>query len=115
MGAMTFFVKKIGRYLTAKDAFLAAREEAQYEYGHSGYTGTIAEKSDFKIIEVPKGKDPYIFALECSENENGFWMDKWGSAGCVEVTGKWLSRSRGEHFKGVRNFKVFYFFGLASC
>ncbi len=115
MGSCQFFTKKIGQYRNARDAFLEAREEAQYEFGHGGYTGTIAEKNDFKMVPVPTTKtDPTKFAQECFDNSNGFWDDKWAPAGCVEVTGSWLTKMRGERYKGVRNFKVFYFFGWAS-
>jgi hypothetical protein len=34
-------------------AFFAAVEEARYEYGHGGYTGTIAEKADV-VLRSPK-------------------------------------------------------------
>lgn len=113
MGAESFFVKQKGIYRNANEAFLEAVEEAQYEYGHGGYTGTIAEKQSFKMVDVPPRKDPLKFASEI-ENEDGFWQDKWGPAACVEVKGSWLQNERGERYKGKRNFKVFYFFGWAS-
>jgi len=68
------------------------------------------------MVDLPSNrKDPYIFAQECINNSEGkFWDDKWGPAGCIEVKGSWLDKERGERYKGVRNFKVFYFFGWAS-
>lgn len=49
MGACDFSVIIHAR--TAEEAFDIAVQEAQYEHGHGGYTGTIAEKSDFVMIE----------------------------------------------------------------
>ena len=48
MGADTFVVVAYGR--TADEAFGEAVRSAQYESGHGGYTGTIAEKHDFVVI-----------------------------------------------------------------
>lgn len=48
MGASTFVTIAKGK--TADQAFEAARAEALYEHGHGGYTGSIAEKSDFVMI-----------------------------------------------------------------
>lgn len=45
MGATTFFTYATGK--TAKEAFASAQAEARYDHGHSGYTGTIAEKPSF--------------------------------------------------------------------
>lgn len=115
MGAETFFVRKIGQYKDANEAFREAVDDAQYEHGHGGYTGTIAEKSGFQMVEVPPRKDPSAFADFCFENDEGkFWEDKWGPAACIEVKGTWLQKMRGERWKGKRNFKCFYFFGWAS-
>jgi hypothetical protein len=53
MGATDFLHYATGR--TAEEAFEAAREEALYDYGHSGYTGTIAEKYEFvEFIPPPR-------------------------------------------------------------
>lgn len=53
MGATDFQTYAAGK--TPADAFRAARENAQYQSGHGGYTGTIAEKGDFVHVPVPKG------------------------------------------------------------
>lgn len=113
MGAENFFISKVGQYRNVNEAFSEAVKEAQYSYGHDGYTGTIAEKKSCEKVEVPKGKDPYEFAKECFEGD-GWWDSKWGPAAYVEVTGKYLQKRRGEQWKGKKNFKVFYFFGWAS-
>lgn len=44
MGAEEF--RSDSRGATRREAFTTAREQAFYDHGHAGYTGTIAEKSD---------------------------------------------------------------------
>ena len=49
MGGTTFFTHGEGK--TPEEAFKAARDKALYDYGHRGYTGTIAEKTSFVVIK----------------------------------------------------------------
>lgn len=53
MGAANFVTTATGR--DAREAFSSAVREAQYEYGHGGYTGTIAEKGSdgFVLLALP--------------------------------------------------------------
>ena len=95
MGAAEFITVGTGK--TAKEAFRNAIEEALYEYGHGGYTGTIAEKDSFVIIEISSNTDPEEFANEILEENQDKICDKWGAAGCIEL-GK----------------NKFLFFGIAS-
>lgn len=60
MGAELFRTRAVGDTLT--DAFNAARDQARYEDGHGGYTGTIAEKNDVVEMLVPSGVEPTTFA-----------------------------------------------------
>lgn len=60
MGAEQFWISGWGTNASA--AFQAAVEEAQYEYGRGGYTGTIAEKDSFFLYHSPEGVDPKTFA-----------------------------------------------------
>jgi hypothetical protein len=83
MGAETFTTRAKGK--TAKEAFNAAREEAQYEYGHGGYTGTIAEKSEFVMIPLPAGKKAEEYADELIEADDQRITSKWGPAGCFDL------------------------------
>ena len=53
MGAETFYTIEKGK--NAKEAFNRAVEEAQYYYGHGGYTGSIAEKREYTEFARPKG------------------------------------------------------------
>lgn len=114
MGAQEFSVLKKGIYKEPKEAFWEAVEQANYDHGHSGYTGTIAEKNSFKMVELPKGKKVGEFVEECLANEDGFWNDKWGPAACVEIKGSQLAKLRDERYKGKKNFKAYVFFGWAS-
>ena len=56
MGAEQFWHEANGK--DAQEAFNNAIEKALYDYGHRGYSGTIAEKESFTEIEVPEGKIP---------------------------------------------------------
>lgn len=97
MGACTFGT--VARGATASDAFNTAVDEARYEYGHGGYTGTIAEKDSFKIVKLSKEviKDKTLFDAKIDELLDEEFDDKWGPAGCVQ-----LEKDK------------FYFFGWAS-
>jgi len=96
MGADTFITTARGS--DARNAFIGAVREAQYESGHGGYTGTIAEKHDFTVIPLPEGRKPYEYAMELIDESDCRIDDKWGPAGCLKLEdGKYL------------------FFGWASC
>ena len=82
MGAQDFQV-------TATGATAQATSDARYEYGHGGYTGTIAEKHDFKIEVPPSGVSAEAYIDQCMDWESGDnWAvnDKWGPA-CAVQTG----------------------------
>jgi len=83
MGAQEFYCRAKGR--TATEAFQAARDQAYYDYGHRGYTGSLAEKSTFAEIKVPDGKSPLEYARELMENDDGRICDKWGPAGAIKI------------------------------
>ena len=83
MGAEQFSARASGR--TAQEAFGRAVQEAQYEHGHGGYTGTIAEKSKFKMLAPNAGESPKDCIRRCLDDDAGWWNDKWGPAACVEL------------------------------
>jgi len=83
MGADTFFNHAKGK--TANEAFKSIVEDAQYEHGHGGYTGTIAEKGSFVMINLPKGQDAREYANKLIEDNDPRVDDKWGPAGCIKV------------------------------
>ncbi len=94
MGANEFTTSARGK--TAADAFKKARADAQYESGHGGYTGTIAEKHEFVMMTPP------FTRAECPNNSFQTkvydWVetlltandrriaDKWGPCGCVQLS-----------------------------
>ena len=115
MGACDFTNVKKGCYKNAQEAFIEAVKDAQYMHGHGGYTGTIAEKHSFIMIDLPKRKNPYDFIDQCLNGEiENVELGKWGPAGCIEITGAELKKARGERYKGKRGFKCYLFFGIAS-
>ena len=101
MGASEFVTVSKGK--DAKTAFAAAKQNARYDYGHRGYTGTVAEKQDLVMMgrassEAEAEKMARTFLYEGDKRID----DKWGPAGCIEVEGK------------EREAKTFVFFGWAS-
>jgi hypothetical protein len=88
------------------EAFLAAVHEAQWEYGHGGYSGTIAEKRSHVMIysdEVTSHDTAYQYAEKLIDECDSRIWDKWGPAGCIEIPD---SEQDGT--------KEFLFFGMAS-
>ena len=104
MGASEFEVTITAT--TAKEAFRLAVEDARYEHGNGGYTGTIAEKDSFLLIDTA-GKDPkaviQMMVEKCASFEtcscrgDRRYFDKWGPALCVRL-----------------DKNTFLFFGMAS-
>jgi len=106
MGATTFYnsVRKIEGQ-TAGQAFDNEREEAQYENGHGGYTGTIAEKDGITMSRKPDDidVDDWInelddFDEDDRDNEHYYELkrdfntydDKWGDALCIETEDEYV-------------------------
>lgn len=84
MGASTFYTLSKGS--SANDAFWNAVEDAQYEFGDGGYTGTIAEKHSFRMAsdELKSEKVAFNLAEDIIEKDEDF-DDKWGPAGCIPI------------------------------
>lgn len=86
MGAQTFVVYAEGA--TAREAFISAIDSASYESGHGGYTGTIAEKHDFVVIEPSRVYWPDEasgLAERLLAADDPRISDKWGPAGALAV------------------------------
>jgi hypothetical protein len=82
MGGSDFYTYGTGT--TAKEAFKSAVSEAQYEYGHRGYTGSLAEKESF--IMIPAGSaSPDELAEKLMDECDDRICDKWGPAGCIDA------------------------------
>lgn len=82
MGAMDFTTRADGK--TAKEAFKSAVDDACWEYGHGGYTGTIAEKAGFEMVEPINGESVRDCIERCMNDDDHFCQDKWGPAACVK-------------------------------
>jgi hypothetical protein len=83
MGADPFVTSSSGD--TAKAAFDKAVANALYEYGHGGYTGSIAEKDSIIEIELQEGRDPVAEADRLIDEDDERISDKWGPAGCFNL------------------------------
>jgi len=121
MGAEEFEATVSGD--SVKDAFWAAVQQAQYDYGHSGYTGTIAEKGEYVVFKAPAGTDDAMIMQVIEAVSRFGWSgrqnspedeaariayaafpldemaavfdDKWGPAGAIQLAdGSW-------HFFGM--------------
>jgi hypothetical protein len=163
MGACDFITYGFGK--DADEAFSRCVQDAQWESGHGGYTGTIAEKGSFRMFSPPRTRLGAGALAECAiyggdtvteyrklppgEKPSGSYrgsygpdgemvyyvpvqkklppavlewvqrvhpkvQDKWGPAGCIEVTGKAAQEYRKRAGLKGRKGKVFVFFGLAS-
>jgi hypothetical protein len=71
-------------------AFRAAVAKAQYDHGHSGYTGTLAEKENYVIIQdTPLTlHEAGILAEKLIDDCDDRIDDKWGPAGAIPVCSK---------------------------
>lgn len=84
MGGMTFFNE--GKGSSPGNVFRELVEDALYDYGHAGYTGTIGEKDQYVMIELPDGySDPRAYADKLIEEGDPRVDDKWGPAGCIKT------------------------------
>lgn len=76
---------------SAEKAFAFATERARYDHGHSGYTGTIAEKHDYVLIpfsptdEAAAQHEAMALAQKLLNDGDPRIDDKWGPAGCIAV------------------------------
>ena len=83
MGAEMYIQEESGE--TAKEAFNNAVEDACYWFGHGGYTGTIAEKTEFVMIPLPQGQDDIAkFIDDLLERDDERVSDKWGPARLIK-------------------------------
>lgn len=80
-GASSFV--DFGRGSDAKKAFQEITEEARHESGHGGYSGTIAEKSNFIIRRSTPMSRQDAQAFVDTDMEQA---DKWGPAFAVPIS-----------------------------
>lgn len=94
MGAEYFTDRATGK--TVREAFKNAQEKAWWDHGHSGYSGTIAEKPGATLVERLPGEtvQQAMDRLDDSDLVN----DKWGNCAAIKTD----------------NFEEYVFFGWAS-
>ena len=86
MGATEFYCYEDGE--TACDAFRKAVKDAKKIHGTEGYSGTIAEKTDYRVFTRRELGDanPCDFAQQLVRDEDPRINAKRGPAGCVDVS-----------------------------
>lgn len=83
MGASEFLTDHEGG--DVNEAFDQAYRQAKWEHGHGGYTGSLAEKDSFIIVDQkPRSYDQAIaYANELIRAGDPRINDKWGPAGAL--------------------------------
>lgn len=86
MGGVTFSQEHYG-ITDPSEAFREATSQARYEYGHGGYSGTLAEKGEYTIIQkqpmVLEAAEKLAYALIDANDPR--ITDKWGPAGAIPL------------------------------
>lgn len=70
-----------------EDAFRACVDQACYDYGHGGYTGTIAEKNEYVVIQkapLPLNEARDLAGSLLVKGDPRI-DDKWGPAGAIPL------------------------------
>ena len=110
MGAANFYCTSTGS--NAQEAFTSAVKKAQWDFGHGGYTGTIAEKSNFTMASenplLPEAANHLVNSLTDTK-----YSSKWGPAGCVELMSSVTYLETDSTIQKSKT-KRFIFFGWAS-
>lgn len=94
MGAQTFEARiTVSKSTSDADAFRAALENARFENGHGGYSGSLAEKGTFVNIHRARSRENAQRIVAAMMNSGPLPVyreemrrvvdDKWGPAGAV--------------------------------
>lgn len=94
MGASDFSQYQKGSAVA--DAFHDAVENARFEHGSGGYSGTLAEKGDYVVLErTPLERSAaYALADRLMSADDPRISDKWGPAGAIPVAADDCFRKR---------------------
>ena len=112
MGAHDSSVIMVGRYIDPNQAYATAVIEAQHDYGHDGYNGTISTSEGFRLIKDHPRYGTKKFWKFYDDILTG---TKWGAWNCVEIKGKIFKKLKEENgYKGKKGIKAYYFWGLAA-
>jgi hypothetical protein len=92
MGSQSFSIVANGSNLN--EAFRSAVENARWEYGNGGYTGSLAEKSDvIAITSTPMSEQAAAeLAHSLIDSSDPRIDDKWGPAGAIPIDTNLTSR-----------------------
>lgn len=83
MGSQVFTT--VATATTAAQAFTRAVEDACWQHGNDGYSGSIAEKWEFVMIPCLPGQTAEDTATILINNSDPRIDDKWGPAGCIDM------------------------------
>ena len=112
MGAHESNIIKVGKYRDPNQAYMEAVREAQEYYGKQPYNGTISTSHGFIIRKDNPRYGTKKFWEYYIDTLSGTKFSEWN---CIEIKGtraKTIKISYG--FKGKRNVKVYFFWGLAA-
>jgi len=102
----------IGRFKNAGEAYNKLVEEAEYEHGHDAYNGTISTSDGFKMVKEHPRYGTKKFWKFVNDTMDGTKFSIWN---CIEIKGAMLKRMKEqEGYKGKRNIRAFFFWGLAA-
>ncbi|MPV50106.1 hypothetical protein GCG21_08815 [Pseudactinotalea sp. HY160] len=83
MGSTIFIQYEPGS--EASQAFTGAKDDARHANGGGGYTGTLAEKTDFEVVGMEPVTLPQASALAEDLFDDKRFIDKRGPAGAIPV------------------------------
>ncbi len=113
MGAQVFEILTVGRFKSASEAYSYECEEAQYNYGHDPYNGTINTTDGcYRRTGFPR------YGTRKFDGWIGKEIDSMDKRECrfVELEGAALKKAKERRgYKGKKGIKAFYFYGWASC
>tara|TARA_R100000353_G_scaffold164005_1_gene124634 strand:- start:227 stop:568 length:342 start_codon:yes stop_codon:yes gene_type:complete len=102
----------IGRFKTAGEAYNKLVEEAERRHGDDGYNGTISTSDGIKMITEHPRYGTKKFWKFVDDTMDGTKFSRWN---CIEFKGAALKRAKEESgYKGKKNIKAFFFWGLAA-
>jgi hypothetical protein len=119
MGSTNFGNVVIGKY-TPAEAYRKLCDDALYYNGHDSYNGTISTTRGFTNLteRAPRyGTKAFHKWEDDVLNHEKFSVEKWGSAGFVEIspnTSTFKQMKERYGLKGRKGVRAYYFFGWAA-
>lgn len=113
MGACTIYETYAGK-LTPREAFMELQKEAEYQYGHDSYNGTISTCDTLTQCHGAPRFGTRAFQEFIDKRFQS--MDK-GDCGYIELTGDSAAVKRFKKIHGMegkRGVRCYFFFGWAA-